>query len=118
MRGGCWSPRSSGQRRSTVTFVSPSVVFFFQLARICGDLGDSVAGFAAIKEARTIADRYGHPFDRVLVDSCEGALLLASRQLPRAIDMLERALGVARTNEIEWNIPLIACLLGRAYVDT
>ena len=107
-----------GQRRSTATFVSPSVVFFCQLARICGDLGDSVAGFAAIKEARSIADRYGHPFDRVLVDTCEGALLLASGQLPRAIDMLERALGVARTNEIEWHIPLIACLLGRAYVDT
>jgi|HubBroStandDraft_6_1064221.scaffolds.fasta_scaffold02019_9 class 3 adenylate cyclase/tetratricopeptide (TPR) repeat protein len=107
-----------GQRRSTATFVSPSVVFFCQLARICGDLGDSVAGFAAIKEARSIADSYGHPFDRVLVDTCEGALLLASGQLPRAIDMLERALGVARTNEIEWHIPLIACLLGRAYIDT
>ena len=107
-----------GQRRSAATFVSPSVVFFCQLTRICGDLGDGVAGFAAIKEARSIADRYGHPFDRVLVDTCEGALLLASAQLPRAIDMFERALGVARTNEIEWHIPLIACLLGRAYVDT
>ena len=107
-----------GQRRSTATFVLPSVVFFCQLARICGDLGDSVAGFAAIKEARTIADRYGHAFDQVLVNSYEGALLLASGQLPKAIDMLERALGVARTNEIEWHIPLIACLLGRAYVDT
>ena len=41
-----------GQRRSAATFVSPSVVFFCQLTRICGDLGDSVAGFAAIKEAR------------------------------------------------------------------
>ena len=48
----------------------------------------------------------------MLVDSYEGALLLASGQLPRAIDMLERALGMARTNEIEWHIPLIACLLG------
>jgi class 3 adenylate cyclase/tetratricopeptide (TPR) repeat protein len=107
-----------GQRRSAATFVSPSVVFFCQLTRICGDLGDSVAGFSAIKEARTIADRYGHPFDRVLVDTCEGALLLASGQLPRAIDILERAFGMARTNEIEWHIPLIACLLGGAYVDT
>ncbi len=107
-----------GQRRSAATFVSPSVVFFCQLTRICGDLGDNVAGFAAIKEARSIADKYGHPFDRVLVDTCEGALLLASAQLPKAIDMFERALGVARTNEIEWHIPLIACLLGRAYVDT
>ena len=93
-----------GQRRSAATFVSPSVVFFCQLTRICGDLGDSVAGFAAIKEARSIADRYGHPFDRVPVDTCEGALLLASAQLPRAIDMFERALGVARTNEIDTRV--------------
>jgi tetratricopeptide (TPR) repeat protein len=108
----------SGQRRSTATFVLPSVVFFCYLARIHGDLGDSAAGFDAAREARTIADRHGHAFDQVLVNSYEGALLLASGQLPRSIDMLERALSVARANEIEWHIPLIACLLGHAYVDT
>ncbi|MGZ5904966.1 MAG: adenylate/guanylate cyclase domain-containing protein [Reyranella sp.] len=108
----------SGQRRSTATFVLPSVVFFCYLARIHGDLGDSAAGFHAAREARTIADRQGHAFDQVLVNSYEGALLLASGQLPKSIDMLERALSVARANEIEWHIPLIACLLGRAYVET
>jgi predicted ATPase/class 3 adenylate cyclase len=108
----------SGQRRSTATFVLPSVVFFCYLARIQGDLGDSAAGFDAAREARSIADRQGHAFDQVLVNTYEGALLLASGQLTESIDMLERALGVARANEIEWHIPLIACLLGRAYVDT
>jgi predicted ATPase len=108
----------SGQRRSTATFVLPSVVFFCYLARIQGDLGDSAAGFEAAREARSIADRQGHAFDQVLVNTYEGALLLASGQLPKSIDMLERALGVARANEIEWHIPLIACLLGRAYVET
>ncbi|MEA2800230.1 MAG: hypothetical protein QOE49_325 [Rhodospirillaceae bacterium] len=108
----------SGQRRSSATFVLPSVVFFCYLARIHGDLGDSAASFDAVREARTIADRQGHAFDQVLVNSYEGALLLASGQLPRSIDMLERALSVARANEIEWHIPLIACLLGHAYVDT
>ncbi|HMK01808.1 MAG TPA: AAA family ATPase, partial [Reyranella sp.] len=108
----------SGQRRSTATFVLPSVVFFCYLARIQGDLGDSAAGFEAAREARSIADRQGHAFDQVLVNTYEGALLLASGQLPKSIDMLERALSVARANEIEWHIPLIACLLGRAYVDT
>ena len=39
----------SGQRRSTATFVLPSVVFFCYLARIHGDLGDSAAGFDAVK---------------------------------------------------------------------
>jgi class 3 adenylate cyclase/tetratricopeptide (TPR) repeat protein len=108
----------SGQRRSTATFVLPSVVFFCYLARIQGDLGDSAAGFDAAREARSIADRQGHAFDQVLVNTYEGALLLASGQLPKSIDMLERALSVARANEIEWHIPLIACLLGRAYVET
>ena len=108
----------SGQRRSTATFVLPSVVFFCYLARIQGDLGDSAAGFEAAREARSIADRQGHAFDQVLVNTYEGALLLASGQLPKSIDMLERALSVARANEIEWHIPLIACLLGRAYVGT
>jgi class 3 adenylate cyclase/tetratricopeptide (TPR) repeat protein len=108
----------SGQRRSTATFVLPSVVFFCYLARIQGDLGDSAAGFEAAREARSIADRQGHAFDQVLVNTYEGALLLASGQLPKSIDMLERALSVARANEIEWHIPLIACLLGRAYVET
>jgi tetratricopeptide (TPR) repeat protein len=108
----------SGQQRSTATFVLPPVVFFCYLARISGDLGDSGAGFDAAKEARTIADRHGHAFDQLLVNSYEGALLLASGQLARSIDMLERALSVARMNEIDWHIPLIACLLGRAYVDT
>ncbi|HMK01303.1 MAG TPA: tetratricopeptide repeat protein [Reyranella sp.] len=108
----------SGQRRSAATFVLPSVVFFCYLARIHGDLGDSTAGFDAAREARAIADRQGHAFDQVLVNGYEGALLLASGQLLKSIDMLERALSVARANEIEWHIPLIACLLGRAYVDT
>jgi tetratricopeptide (TPR) repeat protein len=108
----------SGQHRSTATFVLPSVVFFCYLARISGELGDGAAGFDAIREARTIADRHGHTFDQLLVDSYDGALLLASGQLASAIDMLERALGVARANDLEWHIPLIACLLGRAYVDT
>jgi class 3 adenylate cyclase/tetratricopeptide (TPR) repeat protein len=107
-----------GQRRSTATFVLPPVVFFCYLARISADLGDSAAGFEAVREAGAIADRHGHAFDKLLVNSYEGALLLANGQLTKSVDMLERALGVARTNKIDWHIPLIACLLGQAYVDT
>jgi tetratricopeptide (TPR) repeat protein len=107
-----------GQRRSTATFVLPPVVFFCYLARISADLGDSAAGFEAVREAGAIADRHGHAFDKLLVNSYEGALLLANGQLAKSVDMLERALGVARTNKIDWHIPLIACLLGQAYVDT
>ena len=94
------------------------MVFFCYLARISGDLGDIDGGFVAVREARSIADRQGHAFDQLLVNTYEGALLRASGQLPKSIDMLERALSVARANEIEWHIPLIACLLGRACVET
>jgi class 3 adenylate cyclase/tetratricopeptide (TPR) repeat protein len=107
-----------GQQRTSATFVLPSVVFFCYLARISEDLGDSAAAFAAIREAGAIADRRGHTFDQLLVNTYEGGLLLAAGRQVAAIDMLERALGVARANEIEWHIPLIASLLGRAYVDT
>lgn len=107
----------SGQRRTTATFVLPSVVYFCYLARISEDLGDSAAGFDAIKEAGAIASRHGHTFDQLLVNTYEGGLLLASGQQARSIGMLEHALTVAQQNKIEWHIPLIAALLGRAYVD-
>ena len=107
-----------GQQRTTATFVLPSVVFFCYLARVSEDLGDSAGGFAAIREAGAIADGRGHTFDQLLVNTYEGALLLATNRQGEAVDILEHALGVARANEIEWHIPLIACLLGRAYVDT
>jgi tetratricopeptide (TPR) repeat protein len=113
-----YAREESGQRRSPATFVLPAAVFFCYLARIQGDLGDSEAGFAAIREARCIADKYGHAFDEVLVDLNEGALLLAGGEVAAAIDMLERALRVARTNKIEWHVPSVASVLGRAYVET
>ena len=107
----------SGHGRSAATFVLPAAVFFCYLARVQSDLGNSDAGFAALREARTIAERHGQTFDRVLVDCYEGALLLASGRLADSIVVLERALGVARTDRVEWHTPLIACALGRAYVE-
>ena len=107
----------SGQRRTTATFVLPSVVYFCYLARISEDLGDSAAGFDAIEEAGAIASRHGHTFDQVLVNTYEGGLLLANGQQARSIEMLERVLDATQANKIEWHIPLIAALLGRAYVD-
>jgi len=107
----------SGQRRTTATFVLPSVVYFCYLARISEDLGDSAAGADAIQEAGAIASKHGHTFDQLLVNTYEGGLLLANGQQARSIEVLERVLDVARTNKIDWHIPLIAALLGRAYVD-
>jgi tetratricopeptide (TPR) repeat protein len=107
----------SGQRRTTATFVLPSVVYFCYLARISEDLGDSAAAFDAIKEAGAIASRHGHVFDQVLVNTYEGGLLLANGQQAQSIEMLERVLDATRANKIEWHIPLIAAFLGRAYVD-
>ena len=51
------------------------------------------------------------------MNTYEGGLLLANGQQARSIEVLERVLDVARTNKIDWHIPLIAALLGRAYVD-
>ena len=106
-----------GHSRTSATFVLPSVVFFCYLARICDDLGASTAGVAAIREARSLADRDGHAFDRLLVNIYEGALLLSGGQAAAAIETLEGALEAARSNELGYHIPSIASVLGRAYVD-
>jgi tetratricopeptide (TPR) repeat protein len=108
----------AGQKRSPATFVLPASVFLAYLARIHTDLGDTDAGFAALREAHAVTDRYGHAFDQVLVNSYEGAMLLASSEVAAAIDVLEPTLGNARANKIEWHVPMIACVLGQAYVET
>ncbi|GEP54659.1 adenylate/guanylate cyclase domain-containing protein [Reyranella soli] len=107
----------AGQQRSTATFVLPSVVFFCFVARVLSDLGDNAAAFAAIKEAGAIADKQGHTFDQLLVNTYEGSLLLSSGQRERSVAVLEQVLGAAQTNKVEWHFPMIAALLGSAYVD-
>ena len=107
----------AGQRRSTATFVLPSVVYFCYLARILGDLGDNAAAFTAIEEGGAIANKQGHTFDQLLVNSYEGSLLLASGQQERAVAILEKALVASEANKVEWHIPWIAAHLGSAYVD-
>jgi class 3 adenylate cyclase/tetratricopeptide (TPR) repeat protein len=107
----------AGQRRSTATFVLPSVVYFCYLARVLGDLGDSAAAFTAIEEGGVIANKQGHTFDQLLVNSYEGSLLLTSGQQERGVAILEKALGASEVNKVEWHIPWIAAHLGSAYVD-
>ena len=107
----------SGQQRSTATFVLPSVVFFCYLARISSDLGDSAAGFDAIKEAAHDR-RQAWPYLRSAAGGqLRRRLVAGERAADESTEMLESALAVARANELEWHMPLIACLLGRAYVD-
>jgi class 3 adenylate cyclase/tetratricopeptide (TPR) repeat protein len=107
----------NAQRRSVATVVLPAAVFFCYLARTHADTGNRTAGFAAIREARTIAYHHGQAFEQVLVDLYEGGLLFDDGKITASVDMLERALAVANSNHIERHIPSVACSLGRAYLD-
>jgi class 3 adenylate cyclase/tetratricopeptide (TPR) repeat protein len=107
----------AGQKRGEATFVLPAAAFFCYLARVQGELGEVEAGFEALREARTVAHRHGHSFDQTLVHINEGSLLLMAGQSGQAIDVLERALVVVRANSFDWHMPMIACVLGGAYIN-
>ncbi|TDH61426.1 adenylate/guanylate cyclase domain-containing protein [Dankookia rubra] len=106
----------AGQRRSAATFVLPAVVHFCFLAQFRGETGAVDAGFLAIEEARGIAGRHGQAFDRLLVSMYEGDLLLQDGRVTASIDLLERALRGARADGLDYHVPYMAYVLGRAYV--
>ena len=99
-------------RQRSATFVLPAVAFFCYLGRIQAELGHLQDGLAAIAEARSLALAAGQAFDEALVDLNEGAAWMAAGDTDRAVEVLERALGIARLHVIEWHLPSIACLLG------
>ena len=107
----------AGQQRSSATFVLPAVAFFCYLGRIQAELGHLQDGLAAIAEARSLALAAGQAFDEALVDLNEGAAWMAAGDTDRAVEVLERALGIARLHVIEWHLPSIACLLGAGWID-
>lgn len=107
---------TEGQQRSSATFVLPAVGFCCYFARIQAELGHHIESQAIIGEARDLATRAGSIFDQVLVDLNEGAARLAAGETDIAVQVLERALDIARTHTIEWHVPSIACLLGDGWV--
>ena len=109
--------RPAGRQRSSATFILPAVAFFCYLGRIQAELGHLQDGLAAIAEARSLILNTDAVFDEVLVDLNEGAVWLAAGRTNRAVEVLERALGLARSHALEWHLPSVASLLGTCWID-
>jgi tetratricopeptide (TPR) repeat protein len=72
------------------------------LSRCHAELGAFTEGLAMAEDGLRIAETVNHPFS--LIEACYGVSVVYRRQgdMPRALPMLERAIGLCQ----EWHIPL------------
>ncbi len=94
----------------------PSVLSRSYLVGCLAELGAFAEGVASGEEGVRIAEAAGHPFSLTLADWAVGGLYLRQGDLPKAIAVLERGLGVCQTAHIPHMFPRIASLLGYARV--
>jgi class 3 adenylate cyclase/tetratricopeptide (TPR) repeat protein len=95
--------------------ILPAVVSRAHLAECHAELGTFAEGRAHGDEGLRIAEAVAHPAS--LVTGSWGVGLLALRQgdLPRALPLLERAVGLCQAMELRVYFPTMAALLGAAY---
>jgi tetratricopeptide (TPR) repeat protein len=93
----------------------PAVLSGAYLATCHGELGMFAEGRAIGEEGLRIAEAVAHPSS--LMWAYRGAGLLALRQgdLPRALPLLEQAVGICQDADLPGNFPLMAAPLGAAY---
>ena len=79
------------------------------------ELGAFAEGLAMAEEGRRIAETVNQPFS--LIQACYGISVVYQRQgdVPPAIPLLERALGLCQDWHIPLFLPLQAAALGMAY---
>jgi tetratricopeptide (TPR) repeat protein len=85
------------------------------LGRCYAELGAFTEGRALAEEGLQIAETVHHPFN--LINACYGVSMVYLRQgdVPRAIPVLERAMGLCQDWHIPLNVPVQAAALGLAY---
>src|SRR5262245_59269700 len=85
------------------------------LGRCHAELGAFTEGHALAEEGLRIAETVQHPFN--LINACDGVSTVYLRQgdVPRAIPVLERAMGLCQDWHILLNVPGQAAALGLAY---
>jgi class 3 adenylate cyclase/tetratricopeptide (TPR) repeat protein len=93
----------------------PSVMARTWLVACLADLGEFAEGATRAEEAVRIAESIEHPFSLTQAYPGLGGLYLRKRDLPKAIPVLERSLGLCRVaNNPAW-FPTVAAALGYAY---
>jgi DNA-binding winged helix-turn-helix (wHTH) protein/tetratricopeptide (TPR) repeat protein len=93
----------------------PSVTCYFRLATCHAELGRFAEGRTCGEEALQIAEEVGHPGS--LMRAYQGLGLPALRQgdLPMALPLLERAMGICQDLDLTARLPEMAAALGAAY---
>jgi predicted ATPase/class 3 adenylate cyclase len=78
--------------------------------------GAFTEGLALAEEGQQIAETANHPFS--LLEACYGAGMVSLRQgdVPRAIPVLERAVGLCQDADLPVYFPWVAAALGVAYI--
>jgi tetratricopeptide (TPR) repeat protein len=95
--------------------ILPAVLSHAWLAWCHAELGTFAEGVAFGEEGLRIAEVVAHPASLMVASWGIGLLALHKGDLPRAIPMLERAVGICREADIPLWFPLTAAALGAAY---
>jgi tetratricopeptide (TPR) repeat protein len=94
---------------------APSICSYQWLVYCLAELGEFVEGATVADEGVRIAEVIDHPFTLEQMYHSVGYLALLQGDFDRAIPVLERALGLCRTANIQSSVPGIASALGHAY---
>jgi class 3 adenylate cyclase/tetratricopeptide (TPR) repeat protein len=95
--------------------ILPAVLSRAWLAWCHAELGTFAEGFAYGEEGLRIADAIAHPASLMVASWGIGLLALHKGDLPRALPLLERAVGICREADIPLWFPWMAAVLGAAY---
>jgi tetratricopeptide (TPR) repeat protein len=102
------------ERFGLLTFL-PAVTSRAWLARCHAELGTFAEGIAFGDEGLRIAEAVAHPGSLMWASWWGGLLALHQGDLPRALPLLERALGICQDVDLPVYFPLITAALGVAY---
>jgi len=92
-----------------------ALLSYAHLAVCLAEIGMFAEGLALGEEGLRIAEAVAHPGGLMLASWGIGLLALRQGDLPRALLLLERAMGLCRDADLPLLFPLIAMALGAAY---
>ena len=96
----------------------PAVNALVYLALCLAEVGAFTEGNAMGAEGLQLAEAVDHPGSRVLAYFSLGVLALCQGDVPEAVRLLERGLGLCQIAEVRVRFPMMASALGAAYALT
>jgi tetratricopeptide (TPR) repeat protein len=96
----------------------PSVQSLAYLAACHGELGLFAEGRAHGEEGLQIAETVAHPSSLMWASYGIGLLSLCHGDLPKALPLLDRAMGICQEADLLLFVPRVAAALGAAYIQS